>query len=46
MHKLIIIIIIIIIIVLTAPVVQGDSGEKVNILGCDSIGHCEKEKFI
>jgi hypothetical protein len=26
--------------------IQGDSGEKVNILGGDSIGHCEKKKFI
>lgn len=25
---------------------QGDSRGKVRILGCDSIGHCEKKKFI
>jgi len=26
--------------------IQGDSGEKVNILGCDDIGNCEKKRFI
>jgi hypothetical protein len=26
--------------------IQGDSWEKVNILGDDSIGHCEKKKFV
>jgi len=24
--------------------IQGDSGGKVNVLGSDTIGHCEKEK--
>lgn len=27
------------------PPIQCDSGTKVNILGCDSIRHCEKKKF-
>jgi hypothetical protein len=26
--------------------IQSDSGGKVNILGGESIGHCEKKKFI
>jgi hypothetical protein len=26
--------------------IQGDSGGKVNILGGDSISHCEKRSFI
>jgi hypothetical protein len=30
--------------ILSMPL-EGDSGRKVYVLGCDSIGHCEK-KFI
>ena len=26
--------------------IQGDSGDRVNILGGGKIGHCEKESFI
>ena len=26
--------------------IQGDSGGKVNILGGNNIGHCEKKKFL
>jgi hypothetical protein len=26
--------------------IQGDSGGKVNILGGDSIGHCEKKVYV
>jgi hypothetical protein len=25
-----------------ASFIQGDSGRKINILGADSVGHCEK----
>jgi hypothetical protein len=34
-----------VIIWLTDPYVQGDPGGKVNILGVDSIGHCEKNVY-
>ena len=26
--------------------VQRDSGEKINILGGDTISHCDKNKFV
>jgi len=26
--------------------IQGDSGEKANILGGDNIGHCEKKAYM
>jgi hypothetical protein len=28
------------------PLNKGDSGGKVNVLGVDSIGHCEKEVHV
>jgi hypothetical protein len=26
--------------------IQGDSGQEVNILGCDMICHCEKKAYV